>query len=640
MRTVRRLYIYLVTLISLELVVWGLINLLQNSLSPAPRSTANLLASGLSLVLVGLPFFLLHGWVAQREARRDPEEQSSRLRALFHYAARLALLAPVVIDLYNLAKEPLQAIFRTQLSPDQMLVSPFDRLIAIVINGLAWAVMERLLRSDWQALPAGEALIEVRRLSRYVWMLYGLVLAVAGVFATLQFLLDPALTRSLVVGYQTSRLISGLALTLVGVPLWVFWWVILQRTCDLPAERPSILRRVVLYLLTLLSAVIVLFAAQFAAQSILEFLLGINRSFTDLRQEIFQQIDLVLVFGVLWAYFSRQVQREWALENDDLTRAGLRRLLHYPLAAAGNAAVFAGAWKVLGVIVELLLSVSAWGSVTRFDLSFGIALLLVGLPYWLANWPRMQAEAALHVEMADHARRSVLRKSYLYLAVFLTVIGLMSAAGVLFYRLINAALGNPGTNLVLECWQQVSLVALLAVWLGYHFAALRADGRLAQRSLAERQAAFPVLVLQPNQDAFYPAFSEALQRQAPHLRVTFHDLAAGLPAPELAAAQVLVLPAALALAPGPDLQQWLAGFQGRRVVVPLPAPGWVWAGQPARSSRDLALDTAVLLRQLAEGQAPRSAASTNPWVITGYVLGGLFAALLALIFFSVFVSGF
>ncbi len=73
-------------------------------------------------------------------------------------------------------------------------------------------------------------------------------------------------------------------------------------------------------------------------------------------------------------------------------------------------------------------------------------------------------------------------------------------------------------------------------------------------------------------------------------------------------------------------------------MLPLPADGWEWAGLPVRSARDLAQDTALLLRQMAEGQSFQPGTSTNPWVIAGYVLGGLFVLILALIFFSAFMS--
>ena len=628
MRTVRRLYVYLVTLISLELVVWGLINLLQNSLSAVPAAATNLLASGLSLVLVGLPFFILHGWIAQREARHDAEELNSRLRALFHYSARLALLAPVVLDLYNLLKELLQALFGV-LPSGVMTASSTDRLIAVAINVAVWLIFERLLRADWASVTSPESFVEVRRLSRYLWMLYGLGLAVPGVIQILQSILDPFSFLAFAQPAGLSQLVSGLALTAIGVPLWVFWWQRIERTRDLPEERPSTLRWVVLYMLALVGALVALFAAQSVVQSLLEALLGESLAPLAFLAKISQPLSLTVVFVVLWAYYGSQVRLEWAREPDELRRAGLRRLYHYPLALAGNAAVFAGVWQVLGQIVALLVAASIWSSVPRIVLAGGIAWLLVGAAYWLSNWPGMQAEARRAEDTGDHARRSVLRKSYLYLAVFLTVVGLMASAGVLFYRLINALLGNPGSDLALETWLQIRSLALLAVWLAYHQAVLRSDGRLALHTLTQRQASFAILILQPDDDPFYASLNEALQRQAPGLPVTTRALAQGLAGMQEISPQALVLPASLALAPTPDLRAWLDVYPGRRVLVPLPSTGWEWAGQPQRTPRELAQDTAVLLRQMAEGQSFRPAAPANPWVIAGYLLGGLFALILA-----------
>src|SRR5512147_2956498 len=98
MRTVRRLYFYLVTFIALEMVIWGTISLAQTLLEEPAGGAANVLSSGLALVLVGVPVFLLHGAVVQRDAARDPEERANRLRAIFFYAVRLATQVPLLIN--------------------------------------------------------------------------------------------------------------------------------------------------------------------------------------------------------------------------------------------------------------------------------------------------------------------------------------------------------------------------------------------------------------------------------------------------------------------------------------------------------------------------------------------------------------
>ncbi len=59
MKTIRRLYFYAVAFISLEVVLWGLIGLLRSMLSNIIIDSAQALARALSLILVGVPIFLV-----------------------------------------------------------------------------------------------------------------------------------------------------------------------------------------------------------------------------------------------------------------------------------------------------------------------------------------------------------------------------------------------------------------------------------------------------------------------------------------------------------------------------------------------------------------------------------------------------
>ena len=70
MRTIRRLYFYLVSFITFEVVLWGLIGLLRSILSTSQISDGgDALARALSLTLVGVPIFALHWLWAQRALR-------------------------------------------------------------------------------------------------------------------------------------------------------------------------------------------------------------------------------------------------------------------------------------------------------------------------------------------------------------------------------------------------------------------------------------------------------------------------------------------------------------------------------------------------------------------------------------------
>ena len=69
MRTIRRLYFYIITVISVEVIIWGVISLARTLFSQGKETDSGfLLATGLSLLIVGLPIFLLH-WTNSFEAK-------------------------------------------------------------------------------------------------------------------------------------------------------------------------------------------------------------------------------------------------------------------------------------------------------------------------------------------------------------------------------------------------------------------------------------------------------------------------------------------------------------------------------------------------------------------------------------------
>ena len=84
------------------------------------------------------------------------------------------------------------------------------------------------------------------------------------------------------------------------------------------------------------------------------------------------------------------------------------------------------------------------------------------------------------------------------------------------------------------------------------------------------------------------------------------------------------MPAALALNPPEALRTWLKEYPGKRLVAPLPLENWLLLGTVQKTNRDVAKDTAIALRLLAEGQPVRTSVGTNPWTVVGIVLGILF----------------
>src|SRR5512138_3654017 len=101
MKSIRRLYFYLVALISIEVVLWGLVGLLRSLIDQTIAGGADALARALALILVGMPIFLIHWLWAQRVSARDEEERTATLRAIFFYAVLLGTLIPVAQNLLS-----------------------------------------------------------------------------------------------------------------------------------------------------------------------------------------------------------------------------------------------------------------------------------------------------------------------------------------------------------------------------------------------------------------------------------------------------------------------------------------------------------------------------------------------------------
>jgi len=638
MRTVRRLYFYLVTLIGLELVIWGTITLAQTLLNAPLGGAANILSSGLSEILVGVPIFLLHGWVVQRDALRDPEERANRLRAVFFYAVRLATLVPVVQSLAAALVSILSTILGITPAPaffgfDQTLA---DHLVASVINAVAFLYFDRLLRREHEAMPDSALFADVRRFYAYGWMIYTLVLALVGVNELLLFALYIPSPVELA-GRSDPNLVNGLAFSLLAAPLWALAWRSIQASQSRPAESGSMLRKVVLYGLTILLAALMAIMGMNFLSGAITWALGEPQTLATFSASYRAPLAMALTLGVVWAFYYRPLAAMWVSEAVSSQGGALRRLYRTLIALLGNGATFLGLWMLVSVLVDALTGMEFLGSYSRGQLSLGIAAVVIGIPLWLRPWLSLQAEARCAGAEGDASRRSVVRRAAFYLVIFLAVIGVMVNSGLLFYRLINVALGNGPLDLGGEAAHSAAQLALCGVWLAYHLRALRWDGREAQRSIARQRAAFPVLIFQSGDEAFVNELQAALKEIAPELPVTVLQIGDGLALSGAESFQAVVLPGTAAALPA-WLANWLSKFHGQRLAVPLPKDGWVWPGAPVRSIREVARDTALTLRQLADGEPVRPAPSNNPWVIAGYVFGGLFVLEILIVAFAAVMS--
>lgn len=637
MKTIRRLYFYAVAAISIEVVLWGIIGLLRSIFDAQDiTNNASNLASALALILVGVPIFLIHWVWAQNVSAKDVEEGSAGVRAIFLYGILLGTLIPAVQNMLAL-------INRTFLTTANLYAyravvggaqSWLDNLIAILINILIAAYFWNVLKANWRTLSETDSFSEVRRLYRFVWVLYGLLMTVYGAQQALTYAF--AMPANTLGDIGREMAVNATALLVIGTPIWFFSWRILQDALTDSAEKESYLRLGILYLLTLGGVTVFLVACGNLIYMILMQMLDGGESWQEFIRQIGGPISIGLPLGVIWAYYGKWLNQQFSFDENLPRRAGKSRLYNYILSFLGLSASVAGLLALFSVVIDLILGERYLSdSGLSEPISGALAAMTVGLPVWVMTWRRMQAQALDNSDIGDHARRSIIRKSYLYLALFASVIGGMVAAGTLVFDLVNAALGGGAYNLWVGVLNEVTALVVFVVLLLYHLSCLQKDGAARADILAEKQTQFHVVVF--DQDGkFGEAVKASFAKRAPAVPVTV--LNANEKVPTDVKADAVVLPGSLAVNTPEHVEAWIRSFSGNKLIVSDEAAGVFWM-----NDFEQAADSA---KSMAEGQEIRPQSSkrtTSIWTYVAYVFAGLFACqlLFMLLLFGVsMVAGF
>ena len=281
----------------------------------------------------------------------------------------------------------------------------------------------------------------MRRLYRYIWMLYGLLMTVMGAQQVLRFIFYIPSNTLGDLGRET--LVNGLALLVVGTPVWIYTWRIIQDSLSDSAEMGSTLRLGILYILALGGVITVITVSFTLVNEIILIILGQASTFSEFFREVGGPLSLGIPLGAIWAYYGHWLTRHIEAIGDKVRQAGLKRLYNYILAFIGLVVAFVGVSTLFNFIIDMTTSKAfVMGNSNRSNLAASLSSLIIGLPLWLTNWRPLQANALSEGEMGDHARRSVLRKTYLYIALFASVIGGMATAVGLVYLLLRAILNR------------------------------------------------------------------------------------------------------------------------------------------------------------------------------------------------------
>ncbi len=595
MTTVRRWYVYLVSAISLQAVTWAVIALLRNLLLSRldPQPTA--IAFQISVVVIGLPIFVAHWQWGQRLAARSEEERGATLRRFYVYSMMAAFLGPFAANGYDL----IGALLRIEPTLDTRLYRPYNltyggaivyHLLAMLVLGVLWFYHQRTAAADAQAIPETGGSAVARRLYVLGFNVTGLVMVSLAAIKLLRWIMLQFGGTMVRVSTLDVGLTTELARMVSGLPLWlIFWRWAQQLFVESEEERAAVLRKVYLYGTVFIGALSVVTNTTGILAGVFRAILGLPPE-SDIRVPL----PIIIVMGVVWAYHAL-VLRNDAAAGETPRQMGVRRLYQYLIAAVGLSALLVGLSGDVSVIIRTLDT--SFGTELKEQLAWFTAAIIAGLMVWVLPWRQVQDRAAKSGPDGADARRSTVRKIYVYTFLFIATMTVLGSAVFVVFRIASWMLGLDAPTLN-ELGHAIAFIIIaVGVWF-YHGYILRGDHRLADQDQARRLAALRVAVVDVGDGQFGRAVVNGLKREAPELALEPIILTQGHgdeeTAARLAQAGLIVGPWMIA--------QMVTDSPAPKLLVPTRSQGWEWAGVDRWSAEALVQQTVHAVKQIADGE--------------------------------------
>jgi hypothetical protein len=466
MQAVRRLYLFILSGVSLGMLIGGAASLGASAIELISGSAVfgasfrQSLSTAAAILLVGVPVWALHWRAAQRAAEREIAERASALRRLYLYLVLTALLIASVIFATRLLEGLVAALVGTSpIDGVSLLTAAWQAGIAITF----WVYHARVVGQDRAAVGEDGASATLRR-----WYVYGVqVAALLNVLFGTRDLLNNMLTLPGSIGIP-GGLPHSVSLALVWLSIWAGHnrWTGQERQRN--EDRTSTLRAVAAFIVIGVCVALVLGASSRALYYFLAQALGLPNPggiYTLDFPTVAAQLSTVVVFGAGWALIRHHLRRD-AAETETVRQAGVRRLYQHLVAMLALLALAFGLAHLLDTLIDAATppSLTTW----RDNLSAALTLILVALPTWLVYW-RAAPDAA--------ERFAFSRRLYLFAALAGIVLALLIAGATFAKDLLDAALGAGFQDVPKRVSASFATITVATVLGGYHWPILRGDGR-------------------------------------------------------------------------------------------------------------------------------------------------------------------
>jgi len=503
--TIRRLYLYLVAFISLDLVIASVLNLIRILLDQWKPGGGLYLAGQawrleaslyIALLLVSGAVYAVH-WLLCWRFARTRDDRGTTIRSVYLYSVLAVAMSMILYHGYDLVNRVLSTGLDRLLTNYHLYreqAACLSLLANLVVAGLLWGAHVFVLRRDGRALAESSQAATVRRLYAYSLGAAGLTVLILGLIDLAREGMYFTLTISGLLRTVTAwdTLSESVARAVVGGVVWLGHALGCQ-VCTSQDERHSVVRPVYLYAVLVATASTVFTALIFILDGALDLVLGSGGmgSIGVILADFSRPASMDLVCGAFWLLHRVLLARDERLAGEAPVHAHLRRLYGYLMAGIGLGLVVAGGANLFHTLLRLAASALAPGTLVVYakrvlpeELSLYIALLLVGLPVWLFYWIRLQRA------WRPDDPAGLWRRIYLYLIFLSSALAFLFNATWTLHILLNVALGLKDLSyLGWELCNPLSNLVFYGMMWAYHLFVLRWDVRAARLYQAAHPAA-------------------------------------------------------------------------------------------------------------------------------------------------------
>ena len=345
-------------------------------------------------------------------------------------------------------------------------------------------------------------MFRIRRLYFYLVLYVSLSMLMVGIATALRTLLERTfdVTSTGLFGLFVGRdqiqeqTALGTALVLVGLPVWLLHWRMVQNWCtgrDCADERSSGLRRLYVYAVLLTTALTFYSSARDALEALFALVLRLNPPaafFTG-------TLPFAVTSAAFCAYHWRVAAQDRRIAHEDGASATLRRWYVYAMLVFAATPLMinlaALAQRIWEMLVQPNVSDGFANTALAHTLAGSGATLAVALGVWMAHDVWTQRMLAVPTWYGENEHRSVLRKVYLYGMVLVTVAwALFNASEILRFVVASALAVAPssvnGTPVVVALGNPLANVAVFGLFWTLYWQAVRREA--ASQAEIGRQA--------------------------------------------------------------------------------------------------------------------------------------------------------